>query len=172
MAKPEPHRSQARGRGFESLPPLSREGSVDHEPERLFRIVVTGSRDWCDEAAIDNALLDVTAVVDRSVTLVQGGAYGADSIAKALAVKRGWATETFDPFWATQGKKAGPLRNRRMLDAGADIVLAFPIGRRATSPGTWDCIEAAVDRGIPVRIFPSRNLTPSDTVNSTTGGST
>jgi hypothetical protein len=75
-------------------------------------------------------------------------------MAKDWAAERQIPVETFEADWATHGKAAGPIRNRKMLDAGADLVLAFPVGNSKTSPGTWDCIEAAAERGIPVRIFP------------------
>lgn len=122
-----------------------------------FRIVVTGSRDWTDVVAITDALVRAMSLSGaQSFVIVQGYAQGADHIAKQWAAERSIPCETFEPFWASQGKSAGPKRNRRMLDAGADLVLAFPIGGRKRSPGTWDCIEAASERGIPVRIFGRR----------------
>jgi len=119
-----------------------------------FRIVVTGSRDWDDRSAVIDALVRLMSLSgDQRFVIVQGGARGADEMALLWAINRQIPHETFEADWGREGKSAGPKRNRRMLDAGADAVLAFPIGGPATSPGTWDCIHAAAERGIPVRIF-------------------
>ena len=57
----------------------------------------------------------------------------------------------FAADWATNGKAAGPIRNRKMLTEGRpDLVVAFPGGR-----GTADMIaqsKAAGVRVVEVRI--------------------
>lgn len=118
-----------------------------------YRIIVTGSRNWSDETAIEEVLLDVTAHIDvRPIVIVQGGAPGADSIAKRIAERRGWRVETFEADWKKYGKAAGPRRNGDMVMAGGDICCAFPGGSRTVAPGTWNCLETAAAAGIPVRI--------------------
>lgn len=134
-----------------------------------YRIVVTGSRNWTNRDAVIVALEDAVreafgwgikhtphhaphAQFPR-VIVVQGGAAGADAFAAEYGTKNfptpdDGGVETFEADWKNEGKAAGPKRNRRMLDSGAQIVLAFPIGGVATSPGTWDCIHAAAERGI------------------------
>ncbi|MET8648486.1 hypothetical protein [Nocardia aurea] len=67
-----------------------------------------------------------------------------------------WAE--FKADWHQHGRAAGPIRNREMLSsvhfAGARCV-AFPLrGRWQDSKGTWDCVTAAVEAGIPVDIVP------------------
>lgn len=122
---------------------------------RPFRIVVTGSRDWSDLRALADAIFDaVEEAADAKPIIIQGGAQGADALALHMAKNNEFAHETFEADWQAFGRAAGPIRNRAMLDSGADLVLAFPVGGRTHSPGTWDCIEAAAERGIPVRIFP------------------
>lgn len=124
---------------------------------KTFRIVVTGSRDWADrERVIDALVRCMSAAGDHRFTIVHGDARGADSIAREWAEERQIPQEAWPADWDGEGRSAGPMRNRRMLDKGADFVLAFPRGGRSTSPGTHDCIDAACERGIPVRIFPSR----------------
>lgn len=131
-----------------------------------FRIIVTGSRNWTDEAAVELMLRDSMGI-DGDTVVVQGGAAGADEIAARVARKFGWQVETFAADWGNEGKAAGPRRNRRMLDAGADVVVGFPIGGRATSPGTWDCLEAAAERGIPLMVYPRASL---EETKAKTGG--
>lgn len=43
---------------------------------------------------------------------------------------------------------AGPRRNKAMVDSGADLCLAFPLGR---SSGTRGCMRLAAAVGIPVK---------------------
>lgn len=123
---------------------------------RPFRIIVTGSRDWADFETIHRklrfAILTALAGAADEVTIVQGGATGADEIARVYAAKLRLKCETFEANWDRHGKAAGPIRNGEMLASGIDLVLAFPIGTRSTSPGTWDCIEKAARVGIPITI--------------------
>lgn len=138
-----------------------------------FRIVVTGSRDWPDgetgnlirnklalavHAATELGaapLMSSKCVTREEIVVVQGGAAGVDAIARADAERDGLRVETFAADWERHGKAAGPIRNAEMLDAGAEFVLAFPFGGRSDSPGTWDCVDKAIARGIPVAIFPA-----------------
>lgn len=122
------------------------------------RILVTGSREWDDYLVIENALHE--AVFQSSpegrwpVTLVHGAARGADSIAAQVASDMAqigfWVT--LDPHpadWDKHGKAAGFIRNQEMVDAGADVCLAF-LQPGAANRGTKDCIARAEKAGIPV----------------------
>lgn len=114
------------------------------------RILVTGSRNWTDRDAIYMALATYTFL--PGTVIVHGACpTGADAIAGE------WARETIGFFeeahpadWSTHGKAAGPKRNQAMVDLGADICLAFPLG---DSRGTRDCMRRAEAAGIPVRSF-------------------
>ena len=114
------------------------------------RILITGSRHWADERAIESALLGATYNVpgDR-ITVVHGGAAGADRLAGKLADEWGMNVEVHPAEWDKHGKAAGPIRNQKMVDLGADVCLAFPLpGGR----GTQHCMGAASKAGIPVRV--------------------
>ena len=110
------------------------------------RILVTGSRDWTDTETIYRALRDAK-VESRSHVLVHGGARGADSIAAWLARSLDYEVEPHPADWRTHGKAAGPIRNKEMVDLGADLCLAFPIGE---SNGTRGCMRLCEVAGIPV----------------------
>lgn len=114
------------------------------------RILVTGSRDWPTEQGwvIRQAIDEAVAGRDvRAVTVVDGGARGADTIAHSYAARRGCRVETHRANWARHGDAAGMIRNRAMVALGADVVLAFPLGR---SPGTRGCIREAKRAGLRV----------------------
>lgn len=58
----------------------------------------------------------------------------------------GFWVEDFPADWERNGRAAGPIRNRQMLDGKPDLVIAFPGGK-----GTADMVAEAKRRGIAVR---------------------
>lgn len=116
------------------------------------RILVTGSRDWWNAEIIREAIATAgrdATVHPQEVTIVHGGARGADTIASDIGNVYGCDVEAHPADWDTHGKAAGHRRNAEMVALGADICLAFPIGK---SPGTRGCIALAEKAGIPVVI--------------------
>lgn len=116
------------------------------------RVIVTGSRAWTDKGAIWDALNDV--YLDHGpFTLVHGDcSTGADAIAhewlQAAARMVRVEEQRFPAAWEARGKAAGPERNKRMVEAGADLVLAFPLPRGS---GTQHTMRLARAAGIEVR---------------------
>jgi hypothetical protein len=117
------------------------------------RVIVCGSRGWSNRDLIAEILSDLP----WDTTIVQGGAKGADRIAKQEAEKLGFLIQEFPAEWNTHGKRAGLIRNETMAMAGADLCLAFWDGR---STGTQHMTEMAAKYGIPIRVvhkdFPNR----------------
>jgi hypothetical protein len=116
-----------------------------------YRILVTGSRDWPDHDVIYDALDAILfARPDgRDSHLVVGDCpRGADRIAYQWAVTAMVPTEIHRADWTALGRAAGPMRNKTMVDAGADICLAFI---RNGSRGATGCAALAEAAGIPVR---------------------
>lgn len=109
------------------------------------RIIVCGGRDYADYPTLDQVLNVATSSHRGNVVIVEGGARGADTLAHRWALSNGVQVETHSADWKTYGKSAGPIRNRAMLAAGADLVVAFPGGR-----GTADMVAIAEKEGVPV----------------------
>lgn len=116
------------------------------------RVIVTGSRAWPDAQAVYDALSRVYA--DHGpFTLVHGAcATGADSQAhhwyEVAGRSLGCGEIQYRAQWAKFGKRAGPARNVHMIQAGADLVLAFPLpGGR----GTQHTIDLARRAGMEIR---------------------
>lgn len=107
------------------------------------RIVVTGGRDFSDAALVSEAF-DALGISYGDV-IIEGEAAGTDTLCRLEAERRGISVERFPAEWARYGRMAGPIRNRRMLESDADMLLAFPGGR-----GTRNCVATAKDMGIPV----------------------
>jgi hypothetical protein len=128
------------------------------------RVIVTGSRRWPDPRAVHDAL--TLLYRDHGpFTLVHGAcSTGADAQAQhwyeVTGQQLGCAEDPWPAEWTKHGNRAGPKRNERMVEAGADLVLAFlqsctdPPCRRPKphdSHGTAGCIELAEAARIPVR---------------------
>lgn len=116
------------------------------------RILITGSRTWTDKVTIARAIRQawIDAGKPFRVTVVHGGARGADYIAGVYAKRLNFDVEVHNAQWQSFGKMAGYLRNREMVNAGADICLAFI---KDESKGATMCAELAEKTGIPTKIW-------------------
>jgi hypothetical protein len=114
---------------------------------------VTGSRSW-DRPDVVEAALAVALYGHGGMVVVHGSCpTGADAIASEWARRYahlGVVEERHHAAWNLYGRAAGPKRNQQMVNAGADLCLAFPVGR---SSGTRSCIRLARAAGIPVRVW-------------------
>jgi hypothetical protein len=81
------------------------------------------------------------------ITIVEGGARGADLMAKHWATLNNVPVEEYKADWDQYGKAAGPIRNKQMLDTGIDVVIAFPRGR---ATGTKHMMKIARETGVEV----------------------
>lgn len=118
------------------------------------RILVTGSRDWKDKSVIAQAIMDLKeehSFVWEDVVIVHGDCpTGADAMANSFAWACDLMVEKHPADWGLFGRAAGPKRNQKMVDLGADIVLAF---MNPGSKGTADCVKRAKRAGLTVRIY-------------------
>jgi hypothetical protein len=126
------------------------------------KVVVTGSREagleWvCGPRTVED-LLSAEFSALPATSLAHGGARGLDlSAAGVFAIYGdGRDVRCFPAEWDRYGKAAGHRRNALMLDTfKPDIVLAFPRAAGAFfRRGTTGCIEAAIERGIVVHVYP------------------
>lgn len=114
------------------------------------RILITGSRDWTDATTIHMAIFHAfwgTGFPSDQITVVHGGARGADSLAGERAKSMGLNVEVHRADWNRHGRRAGYLRNAEMVGAGADVCLAFI---KDESRGATMCANLAEKAGIPV----------------------
>jgi hypothetical protein len=99
------------------------------------RICVSGSREYGN---LENVRRFLETVPEGSV-VVHGGARGVDQFAEQVCAELGITTEIHLPDWEKEGRAAGPLRNRRMVES-CDALVAFWDGK---SRGTASSITAA-----------------------------
>lgn len=106
------------------------------------KALVCGGRNYSDRARVFRVLAEI-----NPDEVVQGGATGADRLAKEWAVLREKIRHTYPAQWRKFYCQAGPVRNQQMLDAEApDLVIAFPGGS-----GTADMVRRAEKAGVEVR---------------------
>jgi hypothetical protein len=108
-----------------------------------FVFLVCGGRAWSD-AARTGAALDRVRVKYAELTIVQGGAKGADTLARLWAEAHALPCITCYADWKRVGRGAGMARNRAMLVLHKpDGVLALPGG-----PGTAHMVRIARQAGL------------------------
>ena len=87
------------------------------------------------------------------ITIVSGGASGADTLAHVWADALGYEFIEFPANWKKYGKSAGMIRNRKMIDeTDPERVLVF-YGPEGETPGSKYTEEYARGKGIPVEVF-------------------
>lgn len=108
-------------------------------------IAVIGSRTFDNYRKLELTL--DTIIKERgysNITIVSGGARGADSLAEKYAKNRGYALIVKKADWDRYGKRAGYLRNEEMAEI-ADICVGFVVN---DSKGSTMMLKLCANRGI------------------------
>lgn len=113
------------------------------------RVLVCGGRDYSDWHTLAGVLHQIHRDAPHdTLTIIQGGARGADAMAREWCEAYKVAYINYPADWDKHGRGAGPIRNRRMLEDGRpDLVLAFPGGA-----GTANMVKQARAAGVEVRL--------------------
>lgn len=120
-------------------------------------VLVTGSREWREWEPVRevlSALPMLFGVAPKAITIRDGAARGLDSVAHAVARQLGMRWDRVPVTredWKAQGKAAGMIRNRVMIerDPVPRLCLAFPHPTLKSS-GTRGCMELCDVARIPV----------------------
>lgn len=109
------------------------------------KVLVCGGRDFADADFVDYALSAIRRK-HGDFAIIQGGALGADALAKGYGVREGLPVIEVAAPWEKYDKRAGTLRNTWMLEyCEPDVVVAFKGGR-----GTAHMVRIARERGVNV----------------------
>ncbi len=125
------------------------------------RVLFSGSRKFADDEAVIEMLEGLIKKVGgdpSKITVVHGGAPGLDSVVGILAKSMGMKVEVHEADWHIHAKAAGPIRNQKMVDLGANLLVAYPL---PGGSGTQDCIARAVKAKIQTFVFDSVGRTYS-----------
>jgi len=104
------------------------------------KIVVCGGRKFDSRALVYQTLGAIPGVS----FVIEGGAPGADRLAREWAEEMGIHYATVKALWDTYGLSAGPRRNRAMLELKPDLVVAFP-GNKGTADMVTRAREAYIN---------------------------
>ena len=116
-------------------------------------VLVTGDRDWKDRLLIKQHL----SKLPPDTTIIEGGARGADSLARSVAKELGLEWREYPANWKEHHRAAGPIRNRKMLkEEDPDRILAFH-DNIEESKGTKDMIKISKKAGKPVKLVSHKN---------------
>lgn len=121
----------------------------------MFRLLITGSREDCDIFMRDRIHYVLGSIAHKLCpeggVLVNGDATGVDTCGAVYWRSLGplYTTEEHE-YPRGMGRRGGPVRNQKMVDAGADLCVGFPI---AGSRGTYDCAAKASAAKIDTFLF-------------------
>jgi hypothetical protein len=114
------------------------------------RVIVCGGRHYGDWPAVRDELDRWARAGDSDSLVIQGGASGADALAKRWADFRGIPHIEVPALWLWHRRCAGPVRNEFMFKIGralgVEMLVAFPGGA-----GTADMVARAEKAGVSVR---------------------
>ena len=114
------------------------------------KIIVCGDRHWTDQDYIYD-VLNADLQTYKTFTIIEGGATGADEIAKEFGKQHGLPVLSIKPNWNKYGLRAGPIRNQKMLNLKPDFVYAFH-NNIQSSRGTRNMINIAKGL-VPVTLY-------------------
>ena len=112
------------------------------------RIIVAGSRGFDDYSLLADTLDAVDSAIPSFLTVVSGGARGADTLGERYSKENDYNLSIFLADWAKYGKSAGYRRNAEMADY-SDMLVAFWDGE---SKGTKHMIDLALKKGLLVKV--------------------
>lgn len=119
----------------------------------MFYCLVIGSRSFSDYEFL-KAKLDYVLSNHAEITIVSGGAKGADTLAERYAKERGCNLKVFPAKWETYGRSAGYKRNVEMHTYICTFehrgVVAFWDGK---SPGTAHSFKLCQQFNNPLKLY-------------------
>lgn len=119
-------------------------------------LLIAGSRSFEDRDLFNRVTEELIDGDERFTIIVEGGATGADTMAREYAEAHDMKYEEFKPDWKHYGRAAGPKRNDKMVQ--------FIKERNGTalyfwdeeSKGTKQCIDSAKRKGIEISVWSTK----------------
>lgn len=108
------------------------------------KVLVCGGRDFSDQKFVF-LILNRLDKEKKITEIIEGGATGADTCARAWAKWYNVKCTTVKADWNSYGRSAGSIRNKLMADLKPQLVVAFKGGK-----GTANMIAVAKNKGIKV----------------------
>lgn len=103
------------------------------------KLAIVGCRHYQNYYSFEDIVNAYIARNGKPSLIISGGASGVDTLAERYAAQHSIPIVIFEAQWNVHGKKAGPMRNRQIVDACTHM-LALP---SQSSVGTYDSINKA-----------------------------
>ena len=113
------------------------------------RIIIAGSRSFLNYSFLEQECDRIIGDYPDKITIVSGGAKGADRLGELYAEERGYNINRYPAEWDKYGKSAGYRRNEVMAQ-NADALFAFWDGE---SKGTGHMIDLANKHNLKVFVI-------------------
>ena len=114
-----------------------------------FRVLVCGGRDYDNQERVRRTLdaaLEAARSAGKVAVIIHGNARGADLLADQYARERSLKVIPFPADWNLHGRRAGPIRNIKMLtESRPHVIIAFKGGK-----GTAHMMKIGREAGVPV----------------------
>lgn len=114
---------------------------------------ISGSRDWIDYPSFEKQMEKVVTELKGMPEFIHvGDCHGTDAMCITWCKEHQVPYEIHEAKWAELGNKAGPIRNRQMIER-SDVLIAFP---SEFSKGTTGAINIARKMGKKIITFQLR----------------
>lgn len=113
-------------------------------------LAVVGSRKYHNYNLVEEKLLEWQNKNGKIEKIISGGAMGVDRLAERFSKEHNMGDPIiFPPDYKKYPGKIAPLMRNTQIVEKAEFLIAFP---SKDSTGTWDTINKAYKKGIPVTI--------------------
>jgi len=119
----------------------------------MIKIAISGCRHYDEHLSFVVYLSglmvkNISPLSPQNIMICHGGQYGVDTLVHKFCKEKKYYEGTFHADCDKHGSQAGPIRNQNMINF-CDMLFAFPSKK---SKGTWDAINKAKKKGIPITI--------------------
>jgi hypothetical protein len=118
----------------------------------FLRILVTGDRFWTCPKLAASIVRRLVARYGPGITIIHGGGPGVDNAFVSACRDLGISTEPHLANWKGLRDIAVPVRNKQMVDSGADLCIAVHRSI-AKCKETKNCVCHALNAGIPTYLI-------------------
>jgi YspA, cpYpsA-related SLOG family len=118
----------------------------------IYIALICGDRNWGDSVPITREIKRlIKEHGTQKLLILEGGAPGADTLAKIVAHDLNVHVAEVSALWPTRHRAAGPSRNEMMLAIEPDEVIAYHPDIKK-SRGTKHMVNIARKAGIPTKV--------------------
>jgi hypothetical protein len=122
---------------------------------KIYKVIICGDRNYIHAERIRREIRKLKRWCERqdyTLLVIEGGAPGADRLAKHEGHREGVHVAEVDALWYSLGRPAGPIRNEVMALLEPAEIVAFHKDYE-NSKGTKNMLRLAKKLGIPNRLI-------------------